>query len=134
MKTSTGTSISESRKTFIVNYCDAPAVGGPCVMPKGHLGANPDIPETHVAEPDGRWLRHMLHVAELELVAWISGHRSRIDEHMNVESSVENRGRTLVETAQRDAAELDLAIQKVRALRMLCGLTEEGLLKGDSDA
>jgi len=125
MKITTGTFIT-GNGSFVVNNCDAPAVGGPCALPEGHNMGSLDIPENHVAKPDPRWLQHMLRVAELELVAWISGNHSWINEHMDIESSYENRGRTLVEAAQRDAAELELATQKVKALRVLCGLTEEG--------
>jgi hypothetical protein len=57
--------------------------------------------------------------AEQELYEWATGARSYVNEQLSAESSVENRGQTLVQIAQRDAAEIELAINRVRALRLL---------------
>lgn len=64
-------------------------------------------------------IQGFLQAAELELLAWASGNRSSNNEQLNAEASPEDRGETLVRIAQQDAAELELAIRKVEALRLL---------------
>jgi hypothetical protein len=72
-------------------------------------------------------VRSLLAEAESEMLAWAIGQRSCINEHMAMENYNEdgspNRGETLVIAAERDAAELLIAIRKVEALRMLAQAT-----------
>jgi hypothetical protein len=86
---------------------------------------------------DHKQLPLELLAAETELHAWVTGQRSFTNEQMSVENYVgdssehgpgigPDRGETLVRIAQRDLAETELAIARVKALRLLSGLTEEG--------
>lgn len=59
--------------------------------------------------------------AEAELFAWATGQRSWTNQQMDAEFGTEYRSRTLVEIAQRDEAELGIAIKRVQALRLLTG-------------
>lgn len=83
-----------------------------------------------VSKLDFALVNAQLAQAELELYAWATGERSTLNEMMSVENFVgdasntgpgigPDRSETLLRTAQRDAAELDAAMGRVKALRML---------------
>lgn len=93
----------------------------------------PDVPEKRFGEK----VHEALAKAEEELLAWASGERSYTNEQMSVETyytdtasgqAQPDRGLTLVRIAERDAAEIELATNRLVALRLLAGLTKEGAL------
>lgn len=61
--------------------------------------------------------------AERELMEWATGQRSFWNQQRKAQ--MDDLGSALVQTAQRDAAELEIQINKVRALRLL--VSGEGL-------
>jgi hypothetical protein len=66
--------------------------------------------------------------AEKELYAWATRQRSNINILMQVEAnSFEGRQQTIAICEAADADSTRLARERVLALRMLCGLTPEGL-------
>jgi hypothetical protein len=77
----------------------------------------------------------LLAIAEAELLEWATGKRSWINEMMNTENYVDqgngttgpDRNRTLALTEARDADAIRAAREKVLALRLLAGLTPEGV-------
>jgi len=81
---------------------------------------------------DSDLLAELAH-AEAELLAWIRGERSYMNEQMGAETYiadpttgelVPDRGLTLVRIAERDAAEIAAASNRVQALRMFAGVSK----------
>lgn len=64
-------------------------------------------------------LEAQLRDAEAELLLWATGGRSSNNLQLTMEAESESRGETLVRIAQQDAAELEFAIRRVEALRLL---------------
>jgi hypothetical protein len=71
-----------------------------------------------------------LTAAERDLYEWATGQQSSIGEQMGAEplnaDGDPRRGETLVLIAQQDAAEIECRISRVRALRLLSGLSLDG--------
>lgn len=69
-----------------------------------------------------RELRAELKEAEEDLLSWIRGEYSSFNEQSALESSEDDRGATLIRTAQQNAAQIDLATSRVRGLKLLIEL------------